>query len=159
MTPIEGGARKRCVAASFEATVGGSGCPRLVEFFKKISMNARWVPFCVEYLPPNEESRSSGRQGNKKRPLSTSPTKRGPRVPEIGAPVTSPKNAVVLLFLDLFACYGIFRFPRMISATRFATSIRPSATSMIRPSENACAHDVFDVTPRMQIRPANSWRS
>ena len=35
-------------AASFEATVGGSGCPRLVEFFKKISMNARWVPFCVE---------------------------------------------------------------------------------------------------------------
>ena len=23
-------------------------CPRLVEFFKKISMNARWVPFCVE---------------------------------------------------------------------------------------------------------------
>jgi len=34
--------------ASFEATVGGSGCPRLVEFFKKISMNARWVPFCVE---------------------------------------------------------------------------------------------------------------
>jgi integrase len=35
-------------AASFDATVGGSGCPRLVEFFKKISMNARWVPFCVE---------------------------------------------------------------------------------------------------------------
>ena len=34
--------------ASFEATVGGSSCPRLAEFFKKISMNARWVPFCVE---------------------------------------------------------------------------------------------------------------
>ena len=74
-------------------------------------MNARWVPFCVEYLPPNEESRSSGRQGNKKRPLSTSPTKRGPPVPEIGAPVTSPKLGGPLLFLDLFACYGIFRFP------------------------------------------------
>src|ERR1700731_3483404 len=70
--------------------------------------------FALKYLPPNEESRSSGRQGNKKRPLSTSPTKRGPPVPEIGAPVTSPKLGGPLLFLDLFACYGIFRFPTMI---------------------------------------------
>jgi hypothetical protein len=54
----------------------------------------------------NEESRSSGRQGNKKRPLSTSPTKSGAPVPEShknwGPCFTSPRNAVVLLFLDLF---------------------------------------------------------
>ena len=36
--------------ASFEATVGGSGCPRLVEFFKKISMNARGSLFALKYL-------------------------------------------------------------------------------------------------------------
>ena len=62
--------------------------------------------FALKYLPPNEESRSSGRQGNKKRPLSTSPTKSGPPVPEShknwGPCFTFPKNAVVLLFLDLF---------------------------------------------------------
>ena len=97
--------------ASFEATVGGSGCPRLVEFFKKISMNARWVPFCVEYLPPNEESRSSGRQGNKKRPLSTSPTKRGAH--KNWGPCHLPKTGRASVFLDMFACYGIFRFPTM----------------------------------------------
>ena len=56
--------------------------------------------FALKYLPPNEESRSSGRQGNKKRPLSTSPTKSGAPcsgVPiKIGAPVLPPlKNAVV----------------------------------------------------------------
>jgi hypothetical protein len=50
--------------------------------------------FALKYLPPNEESRSSGRQGNKKRPLSTSPYKKwGPlfRSPiKIGAPVLPP---------------------------------------------------------------------
>ena len=40
-------------------------------------------------------------------PLFRSPIK-------IGAPVTSPKLGGPLLFLDLFACYGIFRFPTMI---------------------------------------------
>ena len=50
------------------------------EFFKKILDEMLDLgPFCVEVpaAPPNEESRSSGRQGNKKRPLSTSPTKSG----------------------------------------------------------------------------------
>ena len=31
----------------FEATVGGSSCPR-AEIFPEIWRNARWVPFCVE---------------------------------------------------------------------------------------------------------------
>src|SRR5580693_4665240 len=50
-------------------------------------------PFALKYLPPNEESRSSGRQGNKERPLSTPPTKVGPPVPESHknwAPVLPP---------------------------------------------------------------------
>ena len=43
-------------AASFEATVGGSSCPRLAEVFQEISMNARWVPFFFEVpAPANEE--------------------------------------------------------------------------------------------------------
>ena len=64
-------------AASFEATVGGSSCPRLAELFKKSRRMLDGSLFALKYLPPNEESRSSGRQGNKKRPLSTSPTKSG----------------------------------------------------------------------------------
>jgi hypothetical protein len=47
--------------------------------------------FALKYLPTNEESRSSGRQGNKKRPLSTSPTKSG-------APVLPPLKM-------LWSCY------------------------------------------------------
>ena len=63
--------------------------------------------FALKYLPPNEESRSSGRQGNKKEtPLYLSYKKWGPPVPESRKNwrpcFTSPKNAVVLLFLDLF---------------------------------------------------------
>src|SRR5580704_4778579 len=62
-------------------------------------------------------SRSSGRQGIKRDPSLPPLQKGGPlfRSPtKIGAPVTSPKLGGPLLFLDLFACYGIFRFPTMI---------------------------------------------
>ena len=46
--------------ASFEATVGGSGCPRLAELFKKFRGMFDGSLFALKYLPPNEESRSSG---------------------------------------------------------------------------------------------------
>ena len=62
--------------------------------------------FALKYLPPNEESRSSGRQGNKTTRLYHLLQKVGPPVPEFhknwGPCFTFPKNAVVLLFLDLF---------------------------------------------------------
>ena len=94
-------------AASFEATVGGSGCPRLVEFFKKISMNARWVPFCVEVPPDYFGVPFLYPPGNSKGspPLSPSFTKRGAPVPEsikIGAPVLPPLK----MLWSCSACYG-----------------------------------------------------
>ena len=68
--------------ASFEATVGSStpDCPRLVEFFKKISMNARWVPFALKYLPPNEESRSSPRGWKASHPYPSPRNRKSPPV-------------------------------------------------------------------------------
>jgi hypothetical protein len=56
--------------------------------------------------PLMKESRFLGPPRNKKTPLSTSLQKVGPPVPEShknwGPCFTSPRNAVVLLFLDLF---------------------------------------------------------
>ena len=60
--------RRKPNAEYFEATVGGSSCPRLAELFKKSRGMLDGSLFALKYLPPNEESRSSGRQGSNRLP-------------------------------------------------------------------------------------------
>ena len=62
--------------------------------------------FALKYLPPNEESVPRAAKEIKRDPSLPPLQKVGPPVPEShknwGPCFTSPKNAVVLLFLDLF---------------------------------------------------------
>ena len=62
--------------------------------------------FALKYLPPNEESRSRAAKEIKRDPSLPPLQKVGPPVPESHKNwrpcFIPPKNAVVLLFLDLF---------------------------------------------------------
>ena len=63
--------------ASFEATVGGSSCPRRSRAFQEISRNARWVPFCVERAcATNEEVSPRAAKEIKRHPALPLPQKR-----------------------------------------------------------------------------------